>query len=325
MLFTLHTVSLQVQPQQAVQRSAAASLQNAKPALVGGGIFLAGTLLIALVRLLKKNTSPEAKRARSVNKNQVSQSSQCMLGPSCISNIHLGPACASICLGVYVLGLTLRVIQILTLCSCCMQFVVETLKQYLPDNRVGLDKGELHRRWPCICPNYLSLKACHWRSLTYACAPCMLLMVSCGILFALRIQQCRLRLPNYCPAGVVRTIRRTTGFTPEEIFRKYLWFLLRERAFDQGAVDDCVLLKGVLSIPDEQVLLVMHAFMPCIANLLQLATPANITPLHRGCADMLITTQSPPAVQPRCAGVQTSSCAQGRPAIAAYMPARLIS
>ncbi len=35
------------------------------------------------------------------------------------------------------------------------------------------------------------------------------------------------------------------GFTPVEVFRKYLWYLLRERAFNQEAVDDLVHLKQV--------------------------------------------------------------------------------
>jgi predicted nucleic-acid-binding protein len=41
----------------------------------------------------------------------------------------------------------------------------------------------------------------------------------------------------------VQSIKGSTGFTPTEIFRKYLWFLLRERKFDQEAVDDVVALK----------------------------------------------------------------------------------
>lgn len=36
-----------------------------------------------------------------------------------------------------------------------------------------------------------------------------------------------------CPGAVVQLIRARTGFTTVEIFRKYLWFVLRERKFDQ--------------------------------------------------------------------------------------------
>ncbi|KAK9812144.1 hypothetical protein WJX73_000090 [Symbiochloris irregularis] len=129
-------------PGRSMQQSAAATLQNARPALIGGGLFLGGTLLVAIIRLIRKNMSPEYKRKRSVGKNQL---------------------------------------------------VVETLKQYLPDNRMGLDNG------------------------------------------------------------VIRMIRRSTGFSSEEVFRKYLWFLLRERAFDQAAVDDLVLLKGMLQLSEEQI------------------------------------------------------------------------
>uniref|UniRef100_A0A383V399 Armadillo-like repeats domain-containing protein n=1 Tax=Tetradesmus obliquus TaxID=3088 RepID=A0A383V399_TETOB len=54
-------------------------------------------------------------------------------------------------------------------------------------------------------------------------------------------------------AGVVRKLRGATGFSAVEVFRKYLWFLLRERKFDAAAVQDMVLLKGVLGLSDEQV------------------------------------------------------------------------
>ncbi|KAF6265236.1 hypothetical protein COO60DRAFT_1623915 [Scenedesmus sp. NREL 46B-D3] len=54
-------------------------------------------------------------------------------------------------------------------------------------------------------------------------------------------------------AGVVRKLRSSTGFSPVEVFRKYLWFLLRERQFDVAAVEDMVLLKSVLGLSDQQV------------------------------------------------------------------------
>lgn len=38
-----------------------------------------------------------------------------------------------------------------------------------------------------------------------------------------------------------------------EIFRKYLWYLLRERKFDQEAADDLVYLKSALNLTDDQV------------------------------------------------------------------------
>ena len=52
---------------------------------------------------------------------------------------------------------------------------------------------------------------------------------------------------------VVISIRALTGFSPVELFRKYLWFLLRERKFDQEAVDDVIALKGALKLSDVQV------------------------------------------------------------------------
>ena len=52
--------------------------------------------------------------------------------------------------------------------------------------------------------------------------------------------------------GVVAKIQRQTGFQPEAVFRKYLWFLLRERKFDQGAVDDMVLLKSAFGLSADQ-------------------------------------------------------------------------
>lgn len=37
-----------------------------------------------------------------------------------------------------------------------------------------------------------------------------------------------------------------------ELFRKYLWFLLRERQFDSEAVADLVALRAALGLSDEQ-------------------------------------------------------------------------
>jgi len=44
-----------------------------------------------------------------------------------------------------------------------------------------------------------------------------------------------------------------TGFTGTEVFRKFLWYLLRERKFDVDAVTDLSQLKTVLGLSDEQV------------------------------------------------------------------------
>ena len=51
----------------------------------------------------------------------------------------------------------------------------------------------------------------------------------------------------------MQSLSRKTGFTPTEIFRKYLWYLLQERSFDTEAVDDMVHLRAVLGLKDEQV------------------------------------------------------------------------
>lgn len=48
-------------------------------------------------------------------------------------------------------------------------------------------------------------------------------------------------------------VRMKTGFTPIEVFRKYLWFLLRERKFDQSAVDDLICLKDSLKLTEADV------------------------------------------------------------------------
>ena len=48
-------------------------------------------------------------------------------------------------------------------------------------------------------------------------------------------------------------MRLKTGFTATEIFRKYLWYLLRERKFDEDAVADLSALRSVLAMRDEEV------------------------------------------------------------------------
>lgn len=66
-------------------------------------------------------------------------------------------------------------------------------------------------------------------------------------------------LDEYLPANrqqltkkVARGLCSQTGFKPVEIFRKYLWYLLRERKFDQEAADDVVYLKSVLNLSDDE-------------------------------------------------------------------------
>lgn len=48
-------------------------------------------------------------------------------------------------------------------------------------------------------------------------------------------------------------LKMQTGFSNVELFRKYLWFLLRERQFDEEALGDLVALKAALSLSDEEV------------------------------------------------------------------------
>lgn len=54
-------------------------------------------------------------------------------------------------------------------------------------------------------------------------------------------------------AGAMGRLRFQTGFSSVEVFRKYLWFLLRERTFDSQAVEDLVALKAALGLTDEEV------------------------------------------------------------------------
>ena len=63
---------------------------------------------------------------------------------------------------------------------------------------------------------------------------------------------------HHCRACTAASHTRTApaspaGFTSVEVFRKYLWFLLRERQFDEGALDDLVALKAALGLSDEEV------------------------------------------------------------------------
>ena len=64
-------------------------------------------------------------------------------------------------------------------------------------------------------------------------------------------------------ADVARSLKMKTGFNASEIFRKYLWYLLRERKFDSEAVSDLVQLKASLQLSDEEVscCVMTHAFI----------------------------------------------------------------
>lgn len=53
--------------------------------------------------------------------------------------------------------------------------------------------------------------------------------------------------------SALRSLKSQTGFTGEEVFRKYLWFLLRERQFNVDAVADMVALKQALALSDQEV------------------------------------------------------------------------
>ncbi len=53
--------------------------------------------------------------------------------------------------------------------------------------------------------------------------------------------------------GALRKIRSASGFTAVEVYRKYLWYLLKERPFNTDAVADMVALKGALELSDAEV------------------------------------------------------------------------
>jgi hypothetical protein len=53
--------------------------------------------------------------------------------------------------------------------------------------------------------------------------------------------------------AAMQGVRFRTGVSMVELFRKYLWYLLRERKFDQGAVDDLVALKHAAGLTDQDV------------------------------------------------------------------------
>ena len=53
--------------------------------------------------------------------------------------------------------------------------------------------------------------------------------------------------------GEARGLKMKTRFSGTEIFRKYLWYLLRERSFDNDAVADMQQLKSALGLTDDEV------------------------------------------------------------------------
>ena len=56
--------------------------------------------------------------------------------------------------------------------------------------------------------------------------------------------------------GSLQRIRSATGFSSVEVFRKYLWYLLKERPFNPDAVADMVALKQALALGDAEVRIV---------------------------------------------------------------------
>lgn len=72
----------------------------------------------------------------------------------------------------------------------------------------------------------------------------------------------------------MRGLRLKTGFTATEIFRKYLWYLLRERKFDEDAVADLSALRSVLAMKDEDVRCALPSSQ-CQACLFLAAKPSH--------------------------------------------------
>ncbi len=65
-------------------------------------------------------------------------------------------------------------------------------------------------------------------------------------------------------AEVLRGLRMKTGFSAVELFRKYLWYALRERKFDADTVADLVHLREQLDLSDDQVSELWH--MKCLTS-----------------------------------------------------------
>ncbi len=67
-------------------------------------------------------------------------------------------------------------------------------------------------------------------------------------------------------AGVVRGLKMKSGFSSTEIFRKYLWYLLRERKFDEDAVADLAALRSALNMTDEEARTPLAHFQPMMLH-----------------------------------------------------------
>ena len=50
--------------------------------------------------------------------------------------------------------------------------------------------------------------------------------------------------------SVLNGLKFKTGFSSKEIFRKFLWFVLRDRSFDKDAIDDLIALKAAAGLAD---------------------------------------------------------------------------
>ena len=92
-----------------------------------------------------------------------------------------------------------------------------------------------------------------WRLRCLPDSACALLSRAGSMCSASKAHQSRASSIAACRAGTVQGIIGRTGFSPTEAFRKYLWFALRERKFDQDAVDDLVQLKAALRLQDSEV------------------------------------------------------------------------
>ena len=68
------------------------------------------------------------------------------------------------------------------------------------------------------------------------------------IFFRMNAEPCSCFCSHYyrctpCPVSCSQGLRGSTGFTGVEVFRKYLWYVLRLRKFDHDAVEDLLALK----------------------------------------------------------------------------------
>ena len=132
---------------------------------------------------------------------------------------------------------------------------MESLNAYLPANRLQLTAGAP----PCyLCAEFCSLQ----RGTSYLAES--FLIRPRRRLYKAMVTNVRLSLlkntlyasivnANSICAGKARGLCSKTDFTPVEAFRKYLWYILRERKFDEATVDDVLYLKAVLALTDEQV------------------------------------------------------------------------